>query len=73
MQLKLSSFWGLFFAFLVHASQNPKHVAQESHNPIPSDAFVVFHLCYNAKGTFHNCDSIVTCQRHSLREEEGIM
>ena len=32
---------------------------------------VVFHLRYNAKSTLQRCcDSIVTCKRHSLQEEE---
>ena len=34
---------------------------------------VVFHLRYNAKSTLQRCcDSIVTCTRHSLQEEEFI-
>ena len=34
---------------------------------------VVFHLRYNAKSTLQKCcDSIVTCTRHSLQDEEFI-
>ena len=33
---------------------------------------LVFHLCYNAKITLYRYDdNIVTCTRHSLKEEEG--
>ena len=48
-------------------------ITKDVHFWISFGDVVVFHLRYNAKSTLQRCcDSIVTCTRHSLQEEEFI-